>query len=157
MSANWRYKTDIHHEFQCARCLQNASNCTDFSLDFQHFPRELPPDPLEISSLFHISNSSLWLYMCVCVFMYILVISLCVCHSVYLCVHMYGHECVKEKNRVIIFFCKPLKLTAGYCGFRWRVCKNMEEFWERRHRYRDGDFFCCSHRHATTYKRWGSF
>ena len=42
MNANWRYKTDIHYEFYCARvlqiCLQNASNCTDFSLNFQNLP-----------------------------------------------------------------------------------------------------------------------
>ena len=40
-------------------CPQNASNCTDFNLDFQNFPRGMPLDPPDISSFF-ISNSSLW-------------------------------------------------------------------------------------------------
>ena len=43
-------------------CPQNASNCTDCSLDFQNFPRGMPSDPQEISSfLFFICNSSLCL------------------------------------------------------------------------------------------------
>ena len=39
-------------------CLQNASYCTDFSLDFQNFLGGMSPDLLEISSFF-ISNSRL--------------------------------------------------------------------------------------------------
>ena len=51
MKASWRYKTDIRLDFSCATflqiCLQNASNCTDFSCDFQNFPGGggMPPDP----------------------------------------------------------------------------------------------------------------
>ena len=61
VNANWRYKIDIRHEFQCARFLQiylqNTSNRTDFNLDFQNFAGQTP---LEISSFFFISNSRLW-------------------------------------------------------------------------------------------------
>ena len=53
-------KNDILHEFKCAIfpqiCLQTASDCTDISLDCQHFPRGeeggMPPDPPWISSFF---------------------------------------------------------------------------------------------------------
>ena len=37
-----KVQTHIRHEFECATflqiCLQNASNYTDFSLDFKNFP-----------------------------------------------------------------------------------------------------------------------
>ena len=49
------HKTDILHIFYCAKflqiCLQNVSNCTDFSLDFKHYlgvgggKGGMPPDP----------------------------------------------------------------------------------------------------------------
>ena len=53
-------------EHWCARflqiCLQNASDCTYFSLDFQNFPGGggYPRPPLKIPSFFSMSNSRLW-------------------------------------------------------------------------------------------------
>ena len=63
VNANWRYKADIHYEFLCARflqiCLQVASNCTDFSLDFQNVPDPPPPPPPKFPLFLFISNSRL--------------------------------------------------------------------------------------------------
>ena len=66
MNANWRHKTDISImninvlDF-IQICLQDASDCTDFSLDFQNFPGEhAPGHPSKFP--FSMSNSRLWLY-----------------------------------------------------------------------------------------------